>query len=81
MVNRSWRLPVWRVLRERKNGALKWIVGGAGVLLVLMLTLPWLRRVFDLGELGPMHWMVAIAAGVLAVSWFEVYKLGKTLTR
>ena len=40
LVNRSWRLSVWRTFRERRNSALKWILAGAGVLLVAILTVP-----------------------------------------
>jgi len=29
LVNRSWRLTVWRTFRERRYPALKWILGGA----------------------------------------------------
>ena len=74
LVNRSWRLPVWRTFRERRNRALKWILAGAGVLLVAILTAPGLRHAFNFGPLPPLGWLVAVGAGLLGVAWFEIYK-------
>ena len=75
LVNRSWRLSVWRTFRERRNSALKWILAGAGVLLVAILTVPGLRHAFNFGPLPPTGWMVAVGAGLLGVAWFEIYKV------
>ncbi|TFB46729.1 cation-translocating P-type ATPase [Cryobacterium tagatosivorans] len=74
LVNRSWTLPVWRTFRERRNRAVKWIVLGAGTLLLLVLLVPGLREAFNLGPIGPGEWAVAIFAGFAGVAWFEVYK-------
>ena len=74
LVNRSWRLPVYRALRDRRNPALPWVVGGAIVLLVVLLGLPWTREAFDLGAIRALDWLVAVAAGLLGVLWFEAYK-------
>jgi P-type Ca2+ transporter type 2C len=51
LVNRSWRLPVWRTFRERRNPTVMWIVGGAALILVLVLTIPWLRHAFHFGAI------------------------------
>ena len=74
LVNRSWRLPVWRTFRERRNRTLKWVVGGAALLLVVLLSVPALRGAFDLGPLAPGDWLLAVAAGAAGVAWFEIYK-------
>lgn len=74
LVNRSWRLTVWRTFRERRNGALKWILAGAPALLVLILTVPALRHAFNFGPLPPLGWLIAVGAGVAGVAWFEIYK-------
>jgi Ca2+-transporting ATPase len=74
LVNRSWRLPIWRTFRERRNRALKWILLGAGALLALVLLVPGLRVAFNLGSIGLGDLAVAIIAGFLGVAWFEVYK-------
>ncbi|WP_448006745.1 cation-translocating P-type ATPase [Agromyces bauzanensis] len=75
LVNRSWRLPVWRTFRERRNRALKWILIGASALLAALLLVPALRDAFGLGPIGPLDWLVAIVAGFAGVAWFEVYKV------
>jgi len=74
LVNRSWRLSVWQTFRERRNPALTWILLGAAVLLVTILTVPGLRHAFSFGPLPPTGWLVAAAAGLLGVAWFEIYK-------
>ncbi len=75
LVNRSWRLSIWRSFVERKNPTLKWILGLAGSLLVVVLSVPGVRRAFRFGPLRPLDWAVAFAAGALGVVWFEVYKV------
>ncbi|MDQ0756576.1 cation-translocating P-type ATPase [Arthrobacter sp. B3I4] len=74
LVNRSWRLPVWRTFRERRNRTLKWVVGGAALLLVALLNIPGLRSAFNLGPLAPGDWALAVVVGVVGVAWFEIYK-------
>jgi Ca2+-transporting ATPase len=74
LVNRSWRLPVWRTLQERHNRTLAVIVTGAGGVLVLLLTVPWLRHAFDLGPLQLSDWIVILVGGTAGVVWFEVLK-------
>ena len=74
LVNRSWRLPVWRTFRERRNRTLKWVVGGAALFLVVLLSVPGLRGAFDLGPLAPGDWLLAVVAGAAGVAWFEIYK-------
>jgi Ca2+-transporting ATPase len=74
LVNRSWHLSIWHSMRQRRNPTVKWILGGAGGLLVLLLSVPWLRDAFNLGPMEPTDWVVAVTAGFLGVAWFEVYK-------
>jgi Ca2+-transporting ATPase len=74
LVNRSWRLSAWRALRERRNPTLAWIIGGACALMVALLSIPWLREAFHFGPMRTVDWFVALAAGMLGVSWVEVYK-------
>ncbi len=74
LVNRSWRLPVWRAFRQRRNPTLKWILGGAAALLVAVLSVPALRHAFGFGQITLGQWCLALAAGVVGVAWFEIYK-------
>jgi len=75
LVNRSWRLPVWRTVVERRNPTLKWIMSVAVGLLVLLLTVPGLRNAFSLGSVSLAQAAVAVAAAAVGVAWFEVYKM------
>ena len=74
LVNRSWRLPIWRTFRERRNRALKWILAATASLLIMVLVVPGLRRAFNFGPITPRDWIIAVAAGFIGVAWFEIYK-------
>ncbi len=74
LVNRSWRLSIWRSLRERRNPTLKWIVGLAVGLLAVLLTVPGARRAFSLGSIRWLDVIVAALASFASVAWFEIYK-------
>jgi Ca2+-transporting ATPase len=74
LVNRSWRLTAWEALQERRNRTLKWILGAALTLLILLLSVPWLRDAFNLGPVAVIDWLVVLIAGVAGVVWFEVFK-------
>ena len=76
LVNRSWRLTIWQTFRQRRNRALKWILAGAATLLAVLLTVPWLRHAFGFGPMRPWDWLIAVAAGLIGVAWFEIYKAG-----
>ena len=82
LVNRSWRLSIWRSLIERKNRTLAWIVGAASILLVLLLTVPAFRTAFHFGAITWGEALVVLVAGFIGVVWFESYKaLSGTGTR
>jgi Ca2+-transporting ATPase len=74
LVNRSWRLSLWRSLRERRNPTLPWILVAASSLLVVLLTVPALRKAFDFGPMTGTEWAAALVAGSVGVAWFEAYK-------
>ena len=74
LVNRSWRLPIWRTFRERRNRALKWILGATTSLLIVVLTVPGLRRAFNFGPITVRDWIVAVSAGLIGVASFRSYK-------
>lgn len=75
LVNRSWRLAVWRTFRERHNPTVGWILGGALAVLVALLTVPALRDVFGFGAIGLADAVIVAAAAAAGVTWFEVAKL------
>ncbi len=75
LVNRSHSLSALATLRLRSNPTVPWIVVGAALMLLLMLTLPGLRAGFHLGALTSGEAGLAALAGVGGVAWFEIYKL------
>jgi Ca2+-transporting ATPase len=75
VVNRSWRLPVWRLVVERRNPTLKWIIALGTGLLGLLLGVPGLRHLFGLGPVRPLDVLVAAGAAMLGLLWFEAYKV------
>jgi Ca2+-transporting ATPase len=75
LVNRSWRLNVWRTFAERRNPTLRWILGLTVVVLVAVLWVPWLRRVFGFGAISIGQAAIAAGAAVAGVCWFEVRKM------
>lgn len=74
LVNRSWRLSIWEALRQRRNPTLKWILGLAATMLVVLLNVPGLRSAFSFGPMRLVDWAVALVAGGAGVAWFEAYK-------
>ena len=54
------------------KGDTAWMM--TSTVLVLMMSVPAVRRTFDLGAMSPGDWAAALAAGVLGLAWFEIYK-------
>jgi len=74
LTNRSWRLSAVRALVERRNPVLPWILGAALGLLVVVLGVPVLRDALGFGVLAPGTGLIAAAAAVAGIAWFEVWK-------
>lgn len=81
LVNRSWRLPIWRLKEVRRNPAAMWITSATLLILTAMMTVPLLRRAFHFGELDIAQASVAVVAAVLGVVWFELFKILKSIFR
>jgi Ca2+-transporting ATPase len=73
-VNRSWTNTVLGRLRVR-NAALWWVVAGTLTCLTLLLLFPATRDLFRFAPLHPAGLVVAVAAGVASVAWFEAWKV------
>lgn len=74
MTNRSWNRTIIGMFKE-PNAVLWWIMGGATVMLVLVLNIPVLRSLLHLTALEPKDFGFCLLAGVASVGWFEMYKL------
>ena len=74
MTNRSWNRTIVTMFKE-PNAVLWWILGGATVMLILVLNVPVLRILLHLNALEPKDFGFCLLAGAASVGWFEVYKL------
>lgn len=74
LINRSWRLSIWRSFRERTNRTLPWMFGITCALLLALLTVPAARNAFHFGQISLPESLIALAAGFAGVAWFEAYK-------
>jgi Ca2+-transporting ATPase len=73
LVNRSWRRTLLATLATRNWPA--WaVVVGATVTLAVVLEVPFFVRLFRFGPVSADDLAVAVAAGVLSLSWFELVK-------
>ena len=72
--NRSLTRSSISMLRE-KNTAFKWVITGTIILLCLILTVPFLKSLFQFGNVSIADLCLAIAGSVLAVALMELLKL------
>jgi Ca2+-transporting ATPase len=76
LVSRSRHRTVIHTL-WRPNPALWWVIGGTLAALLAALYWPVAAQMFRFAPLGVGEFAVALAAGVLGVSWLEALKLAK----
>ena len=74
LANRSRTRTIVRSLRSR-NGAFPWVIGGAIVFLVLLLSVPAVRHLFAFSKLHLDDLVLCLAAGLFSIAWFEGFKL------
>ncbi len=79
LVNRSWSRTIVQVAQS-PNRVLWWVGGGALALMILVLTVPGLRDLFQFAPLRLGDWALCLVAGVASVAWFEVAKLWSRAT-
>ena len=72
--NRSWSQTITATLRA-PNPALWWVVGGAGVVLILVIYVPFLQSLFRFSPLHPLDIVICLTGGVTSLLWFEGWKL------
>jgi Ca2+-transporting ATPase len=74
LVNRSWRRSLLATLTTR-NLASWAVITGATLILLVAVEVGFARELFRLGPVDADDLGLAIAAGALALAWFEVVKL------
>jgi len=57
------------------------VLAGAVVFLALVLYMPFLRELFRFNELHLDDLLITLAAGLISILWFEVFKLISRNTR
>lgn len=73
LVNRSWHHSVFKTTSQH-NPALWWVIFGGLAFLLLALSLPILRHVFHFAQIAPLQFLYCVAAGLVSILWFEIYK-------
>jgi Ca2+-transporting ATPase len=77
LTNRSWSRTAISMFKE-PNAALWWVVGGAAMMLALVLTVPFLRNLFHFSALHLADVGLFVVAGVVSILWFELLKVFRT---
>ena len=73
MTNRSWTRTVFSTLRT-PNAAVSWVFGGAIIFMAIVLFVPAVREIFRFSYLHVTDILICIAAGVVSIVWFEIFK-------
>lgn len=73
LTNRSWSKSLFKTLRK-PNQALIWVLIGATAFLLLVAFVPFLRGLFHFAAVNPLDYLMALAAGIISVFWFELVK-------
>lgn len=74
--NRSWTRSLLETMRL-PNPALWRVVGGAILVLAIVLYMPAIRELFRFSALNTLDLALSLAAGVFGILWFEGYKWTK----
>jgi Ca2+-transporting ATPase len=77
MSNRSWTRSIFELLTIR-NKAAGWVIGGAILFLVLIMNIPFCLDLFQFERIKFTDSLICVAAGLLTIVWFEVYKAIKS---
>jgi len=74
--NRSWSKSLFKIL-VTPNTSVKWVVGMTIAFLLAVTTVPFLQGLFQFAPLTGMQWLISVGAGLLSITWFEIYKAVK----
>jgi len=74
LTNRSWSTTIIQTFRNW-NKALLFIILGSAFFMVLAIKVPFLKNLFYFGTLHAADALIALAAGMASVLWFELVKL------
>lgn len=73
LTNRSWESSIFTILRT-PNKTVKWIIGGATLFILLILTVPFIQSLFQFEPISILEILTAFILGMSTMIWFELYK-------
>jgi Ca2+-transporting ATPase len=76
--NRSWSTSIFTIILT-PNTAVKWIIGGAIIFMILILNIPFLLNLFQFEKLSGLELVICTMAGLSSITWFEIYKQVKKI--
>ena len=74
LTNRSWSRSIFESFKS-PNPALAWVMGGALVFLGLVIYTPFLQAVFHFAPIHAIDFFLALIAGIVSITWFELFKI------
>jgi Ca2+-transporting ATPase len=74
--NRSWSTNILKIMLT-PNKAVKWVIGGAILFLILILNVPFLLNLFLFEKISIGEAVVCTLLGFSSIIWFEMYKRNK----
>jgi Ca2+-transporting ATPase len=74
--NRSWTRSIFELMTIW-NKAAGYVIGGAVVFMILIMNIPFFLKMFQFEQPGAADILICITAGLLTITWFEVYKAFK----
>jgi Ca2+-transporting ATPase len=74
LTNRSWTQTIIAMLRS-PNGALWSVLGSTFFFLGMALSFPFMRRLFHFDRLHATDIVICLAAGIVSILWFELFKV------
>jgi len=77
LTNRSWTSSIFTILRT-PNKTVKWVVGGAALFILLVLTVPFLQNLFQFSPVNVWEIAGTFVIGMSTMFWFEIYKYAKS---
>ena len=75
LINRSRSLTLWETLIQRRNVALPWIIGGAILLLMILMNIRAIREAFGLQQLAISDYLTLLFISLISLLWYDIFKL------
>jgi Ca2+-transporting ATPase len=74
LTNRSWSRSIFAAFKK-PNPALAWVLSGTLIFLGLVIYAPFLQGVFHFAPMHAIDFFLALIAGIVSITWFELLKI------